>query len=134
MSAQRLARMTCAAALVGALIGAKGTAAGAQDGASAERGDAVFQHSCAPCHARGPGDDGRAMLPGTAALQIKYPGAVPPALEDRADLPADVLAVFLRQGSFSMPPFRKTELSDADIADIAAYLAETAARGAPASE
>jgi mono/diheme cytochrome c family protein len=25
----------------------------------------------------------------------------------------------------SMPPFRKTELSDQDIADIAAYLAET---------
>jgi mono/diheme cytochrome c family protein len=65
------------------------------------------------------------MLPGTAALQIKHQGEVPPALEDRDDLSADVLRVFLRQGSFSMPPFRPTELSDQDIADIAAYLASS---------
>jgi mono/diheme cytochrome c family protein len=99
-------------------------AAAAQDEA-AVRGQAVFDHLCAPCHARGPGDDGREMLPGTAALQIKYRGEVPPALEDRDDLSADLLAVFLRQGTFSMPPFRPTELSDQDIANIAAYLASS---------
>lgn len=86
------------------------------------RGMAKFQHSCAPCHGRGPGDDGRAMLPGTDALRLKYQGAVPPALEDRNDLTADAIRVFVRQGAWAMPPFRKTELADSEIVDIAAYL------------
>jgi mono/diheme cytochrome c family protein len=99
-------------------------AANAQD---ARNGEAVFQLMCAPCHAAGAGDDGRTMLPGTAALQIKYQGSMPAVLEQRSDLTPEVLAVFLRRGSMSMPPFRKTELSDFEIADIAAYIAETAA-------
>jgi mono/diheme cytochrome c family protein len=100
-----------------------------------QRGNAKFQHSCAPCHGAGVGDDGRAMLPGTDALRIKYKGAVPPVpalLEQRTDLTAPVLKVFLRHGSFSMPPFRPTELTDAEIADIAAYIADKAKR-APAA-
>ncbi len=102
------------------------TASSAQDAA---RGEAVFNHSCAPCHGAGVGDDGRAMLPGTAALEIKYRETeIPPLLEERTDLTADALTLFVRQGVFSMPPFRKTELSDQDIADIAAYLAESSQR------
>jgi len=89
------------------------------------RGDAKFQHSCAPCHGDGPGDDGRAMLPGTDALRLKYRGALPALLEERTDLTPDVLRVYLRQGSMSMPPFRPTELTDEEIVDIAAYLAES---------
>ena len=84
---------------------------------------------CAPCHGAGVGDDGHAMLPGTDALRIKYKGAtppVPPLLEQRTDLTAPVLKVFLRHGSFSMPPFRPTELTDTEIADIAAYIADKA--------
>ena len=100
------------------------TRAAAQDTA-AERGKAKYQHSCAPCHGDGPGDDGRAMLPGTAALQIKYRGSLPALLEQRSDLPYEVLRVFLRQGSMSMPPFRPTELTDREIREIAAYLAES---------
>ncbi len=79
------------------------------------------------------GDDGHAMLPGTDALRIKYKGAVPPVpalLEQRTDLTAPVLKVFLRHGSFSMPPFRPTELTDAEIGDIAAYLAVSSKRAA----
>jgi len=94
-----------------------------------QRGNAKFQHSCAPCHGAGVGDDGHAMLPGTDALRIKYKGAVPavPALlEERTDLTAPVIKVFVRHGSFSMPPFRPTELTDAEIADIAAYIADKA--------
>ena len=100
-----------------------------------QRGDAKFQHSCAPCHGAGVGDDGHAMLPGTDALRIKYKGAVPPVpalLEQRTDLTAPVLKVFLRNGSFSMPPFRPTELTDTEIADIATYIADKARR-APAT-
>jgi len=100
-----------------------------------QRGNAKFQHSCAPCHGAGVGDDGHAMLPGTDALRIKYKGAVPavPALlEERTDLTAPVLKVFVRNGSFSMPPFRPTELTDAEIADIAAYIADKVKRAPPA--
>ena len=98
--------------------------------ADVERGKVKFQRTCAPCHAAGPGDDGRTMLPGTAALQLKYKGTVPALLEARADLPAAVLRTFVRRGSWSMPPFRKTELSDAEIDDIAAYLAASSKSGA----
>jgi mono/diheme cytochrome c family protein len=100
-------------------------AAFAQDAAAVARGMARFQHTCEPCHGKGVGDDGRAMLPGTDALRIKYQGSLPPALEDRSDLTAEVLKTYVRMGSWSMPPFRKTELADAEIVDIAAYLAES---------
>lgn len=95
----------------------------AQD--AVERGKAKFDHSCAPCHGRGAGDDGREMLPGTYALSIKYGDTLPAALEDRTDLNSDVISVFVRMGTWSMPPFRKTELSDSEISDIADYLAVT---------
>jgi len=55
---------------------------------------------------------------------------VPPLLEQRTDLTAPVIKVFVRHGSFSMPPFRPTELTDAEITDIAAYIADKA-KGAP---
>ncbi len=96
--------------------------------ADAERvaaGRAVFQHSCAPCHAHGAGDDGRAMLPAPAALTLKYQGAKSPYIEERSDLTYPVLRVFVRRGSWSMPGFRKTEISDRDIEAIAAYLQST---------
>ena len=121
MTAQRSAR---AAGLAGLIVLAA-TAAPAQDSAAAERGNAKYQYSCAPCHGSGAGDDGRKMLPGTDALRIKYKGRVPALLEARTDLTAKVLIGFVRRGSWSMPPFRPTELTDAEIDDIAAYLAKS---------
>lgn len=97
----------------------------AQDTASAERGRATFEYHCAPCHGAGIGDDGRAMLPGTDALRIKYQGALPALLEQRTDLNADAIRTFVRRGTWSMPPFRPTEITDRDIRDIAAYLRES---------
>jgi mono/diheme cytochrome c family protein len=105
-------------------------AVSAEDNAAAQRGKLKFERTCAPCHGSGPGDDGRPMLPGTTALQLKYKGTLPALLEARTDLTAVVLQGFLRSGSFSMPPFRKTELSDAEIGDIAAYLAMSSRTGA----
>lgn len=114
------------ATVLGLLVATATTlTAQAQQGAPVERGKVKFEYSCAPCHGGGPGDDGRAMLPGTDALRIKYRGTVPALLEHRTDLTAPVIRTFVRTGSFSMPPFRKTELTDAEIDDIAAYLAET---------
>jgi mono/diheme cytochrome c family protein len=104
--------------------------ASAQD---AGRGKAAFDHTCAPCHGAGVGDDGRAMLPGTDALRIKYQGSLPALLEQRTDLNADAIRTFVRRGTWSMPPFRPTELTEGDIQDIAAYLKQSsgaAARGA----
>jgi mono/diheme cytochrome c family protein len=110
-----LAVVTCAGTVI------------SQERAAVERGAAKFEHTCAPCHAAGIGDDGRAMLPGTDALRIKYRGAVPELLEKRTDLTADALRAFIRFGTWSMPPFRPTEVSERDIQDIAAYLKSTAA-------
>ena len=94
----------------------------AQPPASAERGQAKFEANCAPCDGDGIGDDGRAMLPGTDALRIKYQGALPALLEKRTDLNADAIRTFVRRGTWSMPPFRPTEITEGDIQDIAAYL------------
>jgi mono/diheme cytochrome c family protein len=91
-----------------------------------EQGQRVFAHLCAPCHGAGRGDDGAPMLPGTHALTLKYRGEKPGLLEERTDLSAELIGVFVRNGVASMPPFRKTELSDEDIAAIATYLAATA--------
>ena len=105
------------------------SAAGAEDASSIQRGMTKFQRTCAPCHGAGPGTDGRPALPGTTALQLKYKGALPALLEARTDLTFDVLKAYLRHGSWSMPPFRKTELTDAEIQDIAAYLATSPLAG-----
>jgi mono/diheme cytochrome c family protein len=102
-------------------------AAVAQESGSVERGQAKFEHSCAPCHGEGIGDDGRAMLPGTDALRIKYQGALPALLEKRTDLNAEAIRTFVRRGTWSMPPFRPTEITEGDIQDIAAYLRRSSA-------
>ena len=107
--------------LLGALVWAGLALA---DAPPAARGEAVFRKVCAPCHGAGPGNDGSPMLPGTAKLQAKYQGAVPAALEKRRDLTAEALRVFVRNGVGAMPRFRKTEISDADIDAMAAWLQE----------
>ena len=98
----------------------------AQEPDAVERGNAKFQYMCAPCHGAGIGDDGRAMLPGTDALRIKYQGALPAVLEQRTDLTPELVKLYVRRGTWSMPPFRPTEITDDEIADIAAYLARSA--------
>jgi mono/diheme cytochrome c family protein len=97
-----------------ALSGAGHGAALAQ--ADAQRGGQVFQAWCAPCHAPGPGN------PGTQALDAKYKGLKPGALEQRTDLTPAVTAAFVRNGVSIMPFFRKTEISDADLDALGAYL------------
>ncbi|MEP7243323.1 MAG: cytochrome c [Gammaproteobacteria bacterium] len=87
-----------------------------------EQGHAVFQRWCEPCHGRAP------HLPATSALTIKYQGKLPGALEDRKELTVAAVKTFVRQGAFSMPPFRKTEVSDADLETLARYLAGKRAR------
>jgi mono/diheme cytochrome c family protein len=94
------------------------TTAGVEDNGSAvDRGAAVFNNWCSACHSRGPQN-----APGTTSLQNKYQGSVPAALEDRRDLTPEVIKVFVRNGVAMMAPFRKVEVSDADLDALAAYL------------
>jgi mono/diheme cytochrome c family protein len=79
-------------------------------------GKPVYEKWCAPCHAAGPGH------PGTTALAALYKGAKPAALEERADLTPPVVKQFVRKGVSVMPFFRKTEISDAELDALAAYL------------
>ena len=73
---------------------------------------------------------GAPSRPGTYALQLKYRGAKPGLLEERSDLTADLIKAFVRAGvAFSMPPFRRTEVTDEDIEDIAAYLRQSSSGG-----
>jgi hypothetical protein len=56
-------------------------------------------------------------------LQIKYRGTdISPVLEERTDLVPEFVKVIVRQGISFMPQFRKTEISDADLEALAAYL------------
>ena len=95
------------------------TAAVETEGTLAERGAAVFNNWCGACHSRGPRN-----APGTTSLQAKYQGSVPAALEDRRDLTPELVKVFVRNGVAMMAPLRKTEVSDADLEALAAYLTQ----------
>ena len=95
-----------------------GVAASAADAPTLEHGAQVFEHWCLPCHGRGD------QFPGTAALGAKYQSKLPGALQDRTDLAPDFVKAVVRTGVLVMPFFRKTEVSDADLDALAAYLAE----------
>ncbi len=79
----------------------------------------MYQNWCAPCHSSGRGN------PGTAALAAKYKDRQPPVpavLADRQDLTLQSIRFFVRQGVSVMAPFRKTEISDADLEVLSVYL------------
>jgi len=84
----------------------------------AEHGREVYRKWCAPCHAPGPEHH-----PGTEALAAKYRDAKPAALEERTDLTVEFTKQMVRNGVSIMPFFRKTEISDADLDALAAFLA-----------
>lgn len=85
-------------------------------------GKHVFEKWCAACH------DANPRLAGTLALQTKYAGEIPAALEARTDLTPEIVATFVRNGVAWMAPFRKTEISDAELADLGAYLTKPATK------
>src|SRR5262245_33481246 len=80
-------------------------------------GQKTYEHWCAPCHAPGPGH------PGTQSLELKYGGKQPPVLVERKDLSPAAVSAFVRQGILLMAPFRKTEISDAELEDLSAFVA-----------
>jgi (+)-pinoresinol hydroxylase len=107
-----------AIALLLAAVASIGNAAdAARPDAKIEQGREVYQYWCATCHGKGPG------MPGTLALQTKYGGKKPALLEERRDLTPELTRFFVRNGVSVMPPFRKTEIRDAELDALAAYLA-----------
>lgn len=98
-----------------ALFGLASTVA-AQDNNLAA-GEQVYNKWCGPCH------DAGVEHPGTLALTAKYTGVKSPVLKEWKDLPPVLTKTFVRNGVSIMPFFRKTEISDADLEDLAAYLA-----------
>ncbi|HEY6456166.1 MAG TPA: cytochrome c [Steroidobacteraceae bacterium] len=82
-------------------------------------GRGVYEKWCAACH------DPGIIHPGTHALMTKYPGGSRASglITAWTDLPATYVAYMVRHGMSVMPPFRKTEISDTELAALAAYLA-----------
>ena len=109
--------MVAAALVTGARGAAQTRTTPVPDRAQLDRGKAVYDQWCAACHDPGP------RHPGTQALEALYKGTKPGALRERTDLVPKLTETFVRRGVSVMPPFRKTEISDADLAALAAYLA-----------
>jgi mono/diheme cytochrome c family protein len=105
------------AVVVGLLAGVGQALAQDRDEATTQRGDEVYQYWCATCHGAGPGH------PGTTALAATYKGDRPGVLEQRTDLTPQSVRFFVRNGVSIMPFFRKTEITDAELEALAAYLA-----------
>lgn len=86
-------------------------------GTGDELGQRVFNKWCAPCHADGP------TFAGTVALGEKYKGTqVPPQLEKRTDLTPETIRYFVRNGVYTMPTFRNTEISPDELDALSLYL------------
>ena len=81
--------------------------------AQGSAGKALFEQRCALCH----NDRGF----GTRVLARRVPEGQA-MLENRPNLAAPFITVVVRRGIGSMPPIREAELSEADLAAIAAYL------------
>jgi mono/diheme cytochrome c family protein len=91
-------------------------AAGGRAHAERSAGKKIYDKWCSDCHSTQTG-------PGSMALQRKYHGDPPAILQQRHDLTPDYVSLAVRHGVSFMPSFRKTEISDADLALLGAYLA-----------
>ena len=78
-----------------------------------EQGRKLFQATCIHCHGE--------KVWGTFALERRL-GPDRGLLEKRTDLVAPLVKSVVRNGLGSMPAYRRTELTDADVDAIAAYL------------
>lgn len=67
-------------------------------------------------------------MPGTQALEVKYDGAVSAVLTERGDMTAEFVSAIVRSGISVMPPFRKTEITDAELQALSAYIVASAGR------
>jgi mono/diheme cytochrome c family protein len=117
MSASRRAagRAVLAAACA---LAAGGAAYGGDAQADAARGKALFDVRCGICHAAG----------GTGTFMLgRRLGVERALLAQRTDLTSTLVETVVRRGINGMPVFTRVELTDAELALVAAYLARPAA-------
>ena len=80
-----------------------------------ERGREVYDNWCAICHAPGEG--------ATRILEERYLGSLPAVVDERTNLTAELITARVRTWvAPQMPPFRQSEVSDADLEAVIAYL------------
>ena len=104
--------------IAGVLLALAAPVAMAQD-APGELGKQVFDVWCGICHGLPNGASGG----GTETLAALYQGTdIPAQLEDRSDLTAELIITLTRDGRNTMPNFRKTEISDAELEALVGYL------------
>ncbi len=108
-------RMPACAILFAALAGTLASVPQAHAQPGDPTGKQVYQKWCGDCHSTPTG-------PGSMALQRKFQGSLPAILEQRSDLQAEYIRLMVRRGVSYMPSFRKTEISDEELALVAAYL------------
>ena len=79
-------------------------------------GKEVFDHYCTSCHGSSDG-------PGTMQLG-RTRGKGQALLTERSNLSADYIEYVVRHGLKSMPPFAPSDLTDAKLKVLAAFLAK----------
>jgi mono/diheme cytochrome c family protein len=79
-------------------------------------GEALYTRWCAECHAEGHGH------PGTQQLE-RTRGAKLAVLTRRQDLVSQYVVLVVRNGLNAMPPYRPSEISEEELALLAAWLA-----------
>lgn len=105
-----------AAAVVLTLASASAPAQTAPLTAKQEEGRKLFRSTCFYCHSEN--------VWGTFAIERRR-GASDAVLEKRTDLVPEFLKSVVRNGLGSMPAYRRTELTDAEVDAIIAYLTRT---------
>jgi (+)-pinoresinol hydroxylase len=119
MILQKLVRpLAAGAAGMLAMVGSSQVLAAGPAASVNAPGRVVYEKWCAPCHAPG------IVHPGTHALMSKYPNSSRASgiITEWTDLPASYVRFMVRHGMSVMPQFRKTEISDAELNDLAAYV------------
>ncbi len=104
--------LALAAIVLSALLSRAMPAAGAE-----MTGKEVFDHYCSYCHASADG-------PGTMQLR-RTRGADKALLTERSDLTPEYIMFIVRHGLKSMPAFVPSDLTDAKLKAVAAFLAKS---------
>ena len=120
---ERFGAATCAAVLAASATAAPPQPQDPSDADALSAGRVVYAKWCAPCH------DPGVTHPGTHALTVKYQGVKTGVLLEWKDLPPATVKFWVRHGISVMPQFRKTEISDAELGALAAFLSRNTPPG-----
>jgi len=109
----RAAASALTATVISVVLAPSAVAADAPLSTQQQQGQALFRSTCAYCHSE--------KVWGTLAIERRR-GSSDALLEKRTDLVPEFVKSVVRNGLGSMPAYRRTELTDADVAAIVTYL------------